>query len=274
MQKSHTDTISIEPLARKKACRKKWAALIKKIYEVDNHCYAPVDGNFVVSWNSVVYPIGTEYRDGRWHLCMMLPQEGLAAFGAAFEWICHLEIWDDCRMDDLWLSYQPVDYRIFPMRLFKGLNLISLPIKSGNMDSDDLAELCTGEPSYLRRRNAFSQRWEEEFDPVRDDQGFVMYSDREKWVTFKGAQKEVNLDTIASYLKSGINLVSPPSLCGKGYKGTDILNDLKASNQQVLGIHMFDRRKGAWSSGLPFFNHTTGPSFEIGPGEGHLCHLE
>jgi hypothetical protein len=160
------------------------------------------------------------------------------------------------------------------MRLYKGLNLISLPIKSENMDSEDLAELCTGDPSYLRRRNAFSQRWEEEFDPVREDQGFVIYSDQEKWVTLKGAQKEVNLDTIASYLKSGINLVSPPSLQGKGYKGADLLNDLKASNQQVLGIHIFDRRKGAWSSSLRFFNRTTGPSFEIRSGEGYLCNLE
>jgi hypothetical protein len=201
-------------------------------------------------------------------------QEDLAPFGAAFEWVSQFEIWGDCRMDDLWLSYQPVDYRIFSMRLYKGLNLISLPIRSEDMDSDDLAELCTGDPSMLRRRNAFLQRWEDEFDPVRDDQGFVMYSTKEKWVTFKGSAKEVNPDSIGSYLKSGINLVSPPSLQGEGYKGSDLLDDLKAFHPQILGIHRFDPRKGAWSSNLPFFNRTTGPSFEIGTVEGYLCHIE
>ncbi|RPI46882.1 MAG: hypothetical protein EHM46_00075, partial [Bacteroidetes bacterium] len=138
--------------------------------------YAPVDGNFVVSGNAVVYPIGTEYQNGQWHLCMRDLQEDLAPFGAAFEWANHFEIWGDCRVDDLWLSCQPVDYRICSIRLYKGLNMISLPIRSEHMDSDDLSELCTGDPSMIRRRNAFSQRWEERFDPVREDQGFVVYS--------------------------------------------------------------------------------------------------
>ncbi|MBN2373139.1 carboxypeptidase regulatory-like domain-containing protein [bacterium] len=236
--------------------------------------YAPAECNFAVYGNTVVYPLGSEYLNGQWRLCMRDLQEDLAPFGVVFEWVSHFEIWGMCCMDDLWLSYQPVDYRIFSVRLDEGLNLVSLPLKAEDMNSFKLAELCTESCSRIRKRNGFLQRWETGFGSLREDQGLVIYSDQEKWITFKGTQKEMDIETISASMKPGINLFSPPHPHEKGCKARDLLNGLKASGHHVQGVQMFDRRKGAWLSVSPFFNSAAGASFDVRQDESYLCHIE
>jgi hypothetical protein len=85
----------------------------------------PLDGDYSISGNRIIYPIGTEYQDGHWHLCRRYLQKDLEPLGVTFGWINHFEIWGDCCMDDLWLSYQPIDYRIFSFKIHQGLNIIT-----------------------------------------------------------------------------------------------------------------------------------------------------
>ena len=241
--------------------------------------YAPRDGNCTVSGQTIYHPLGTEYKNGQWHLCKRDLRKDLDPVGKTleFEWVNNFELWGDCRLDDLWLSYHPIDYLIFPIKLNKGLNLINLPIKPENLDSQALSQLLTGdisESSKLKRRNAYKQQWEKDFHSVREDQGFILYSPQEKWITIKGSPKGLKTDDLAFFLKSGVNLISPPSATKKrSYYGADLLNDLRSHNQKIQGIHTYDQIKGAWSSRTHFFNQSAGQHFEIHQGKGYMVYL-
>jgi len=239
--------------------------------------YGPMDGNCFISGKEIFHPIGTQYKNGQWHLCKRDLKKDLDPLGVTFEYVNYFEIAGNCRLDDLWLSHQPIDYEIVSIKLYQGLNLVSLPIRFQNLNSQVLSQLITSDPydpPKIRRRNAFMKRWEENFESLREDQGFTVYSPQDKRVTFKGTQKKLASEIVAALLKSGINLVSPPLLLNKHYHGADLLNELRSLNRKVHGIHAYDRMRGAWKSRNRFFNHSAGPSFEIQQDEEYLVHLE
>jgi hypothetical protein len=238
--------------------------------------YAPIGGDCVASGATLFYPIGSEYKNGLWHLCTRDLRKDLSVINAPFESVSRFEIWGDCRIDDIWLSYQAIDHQVSTIRIYPGLNLISLPVQADEMDSDTLAQLFA-EVSIgdvrMRRRNAYLGKWEDTFDMVRDDQGFVLYSPDGFFITFKGTQKKNQLSSLHTFLKSGANLISPLPLHGKPYHAAEVLRLLKPYKESIQGIQMYDQERGQWRSRVQFFGRSSGPDFEIHQGKGYIVDL-